>query len=104
MPPLKDSAGNGRTKGRAGASTPTSAAPPRGRPAPPGARAAGEPASPPPPLVPLRNPGLPRESLLEMHRLLRLNRLVEEKLSVLYRQGKILGGLYGSLGQEAISV
>ena len=96
MPPLKGSAGSGRTKGRAGASMPTAAAS--------GARVAGESAFLPPPLVPLRNPGLPRESLLEMHRLLRLNRLVEEKLSALYRQGKILGGLYSSLGQEAISV
>jgi len=58
----------------------------------------------PPPLEPLRNPGLTREQLLVMHRRLRQNRMLEEKLSALYRQGKIVGGLYSSLGQEAISV
>ncbi len=35
---------------------------------------------------------------------MRLNRLVEERLAILYRQGKIVGGLYRSLGQEATSV
>ncbi len=58
----------------------------------------------PGPLRPLRDPGLPRERLRELHRLLRLNRMVEEKLSALYRQGQVVGGLYSSLGQEAISV
>jgi TPP-dependent pyruvate/acetoin dehydrogenase alpha subunit len=52
----------------------------------------------------MRNPGLSADQLLELHRLLRLNRLLEEKLSALTRQGKILGGLYSSRGQEAISV
>ena len=33
-----------------------------------------------------------------------LNRVVEERLVNLYRQGKIVGGLYRSLGQEATSV
>ncbi|OLE64823.1 MAG: hypothetical protein AUG03_07845 [Acidobacteria bacterium 13_1_20CM_2_68_14] len=33
-----------------------------------------------------------------------MNRMVEDKLSALYRQGKIHGGLYSSLGQEGISV
>jgi TPP-dependent pyruvate/acetoin dehydrogenase alpha subunit len=33
-----------------------------------------------------------------------MNRLIEERLSALYRQGKIQGGLYSSRGQEAISV
>jgi TPP-dependent pyruvate/acetoin dehydrogenase alpha subunit len=58
----------------------------------------------PGPETPMRNPGLARERLLELHRFLRLNRMIEEKLSALYRQGKITGGLYSSLGQEAISV
>jgi pyruvate dehydrogenase E1 component alpha subunit/2-oxoisovalerate dehydrogenase E1 component alpha subunit len=58
----------------------------------------------PGPEAPMRNPGLARERLLELHRFLRLNRMIEEKLSALYRQGKITGGLYSSLGQEAISV
>jgi pyruvate dehydrogenase E1 component alpha subunit/2-oxoisovalerate dehydrogenase E1 component alpha subunit len=35
---------------------------------------------------------------------MRLNRMVEEKLTNLYRQGKVVGGLYRSLGQEACSV
>ena len=58
----------------------------------------------PPPLEPMRNPGLSRARLLDMHRFLRLNRVLEDKLSALYRQGKIVGGLYSSLGQESISV
>jgi pyruvate dehydrogenase E1 component alpha subunit/2-oxoisovalerate dehydrogenase E1 component alpha subunit len=35
---------------------------------------------------------------------MKLNRMVEEKLTNLYRQGKVVGGLYRSLGQEACSV
>src|SRR5437870_13407155 len=35
---------------------------------------------------------------------MRLNRMVEEKLTNLYRQGKVVGGLYRSLGQEGCSV
>ncbi len=46
-------------------------------------------AFPPPPAAPIRNPGLSRAQLLEIHRHLRLNRMVEEKLSALYRQGRI---------------
>ena len=41
---------------------------------------------------------------LDIYYYLRLNRLVEERLSALYRQGKVQGGLYSSKGQEAISV
>jgi len=33
-----------------------------------------------------------------------LTRLVEDKLAALYRQGRLSGGLFSSLGQEAISV
>ncbi|MEE9293074.1 MAG: thiamine pyrophosphate-dependent dehydrogenase E1 component subunit alpha [Acidobacteriota bacterium] len=58
----------------------------------------------PPPAGPLHAAGWPRAQLRELHRLLRLNRSVEEKLSVLFRQGHIVGGFYSSLGQEAISV
>lgn len=47
---------------------------------------------------------LSRAQLLEIYRFLKLNRMVEEKLTNLYRQGKIVGGLYRSLGQEACSV
>jgi pyruvate dehydrogenase E1 component alpha subunit/2-oxoisovalerate dehydrogenase E1 component alpha subunit len=35
---------------------------------------------------------------------MKLNRMVEEKLTNLYRQGKVVGGLYRSLGQEGCSV
>ncbi|HET9315226.1 MAG TPA: thiamine pyrophosphate-dependent dehydrogenase E1 component subunit alpha [Vicinamibacteria bacterium] len=42
--------------------------------------------------------------LLELYHYLKLNRLVEERLTNLYRQGKVVGGLYRSLGQEACSV
>jgi pyruvate dehydrogenase E1 component alpha subunit/2-oxoisovalerate dehydrogenase E1 component alpha subunit len=47
---------------------------------------------------------LSRERKLELYRYLRLNRVLEEKLVNLYRQGKVVGGLYRSLGQEATSV
>jgi len=47
---------------------------------------------------------LARDRQLELYRLLKLNRLVEDRLTNLYRQGKVVGGLYGSRGQEAISI
>jgi pyruvate dehydrogenase E1 component alpha subunit/2-oxoisovalerate dehydrogenase E1 component alpha subunit len=47
---------------------------------------------------------LSRGQWLELYYFLRLNRGLEEKLSNLYRQGKVVGGLYRSLGQEACSV
>ncbi|MCG3172579.1 MAG: Acetoin:2,6-dichlorophenolindophenol oxidoreductase subunit alpha [Myxococcota bacterium] len=40
----------------------------------------------------------------ELYRLMALNRAIEERLTILYRQGKVVGGLYRSLGQEATSV
>jgi TPP-dependent pyruvate/acetoin dehydrogenase alpha subunit len=48
--------------------------------------------------------GLPLAERLELYRLMRLNRTVEERLVRLYRHGKVVGGLYRSLGQEATSV
>jgi TPP-dependent pyruvate/acetoin dehydrogenase alpha subunit len=42
--------------------------------------------------------------LHELYYHLRLNRRVDEQLVSLYRQGKVVGGVYSSLGQEAISV
>jgi len=42
--------------------------------------------------------------LKELYRCMLTNRLLEERLVNLYRQGKIVGGLYRSLGQEATSV
>ena len=47
---------------------------------------------------------LSRESLLELYYFLRQNRMAEERLANLYRQNKVIGGLYRSLGQEACSV
>jgi TPP-dependent pyruvate/acetoin dehydrogenase alpha subunit len=41
---------------------------------------------------------------LEIWQHLQRNRMVEERLGLLYRTGKVVGGLYTSLGQEAISV
>jgi len=44
------------------------------------------------------------EQLLELYRWLQLTRLVEERLVNLYRQTKIVGGVFRSLGQEATAV
>ena len=44
------------------------------------------------------------EKRIDLYRFLRLNRSLEERLVLLYRQGRIVGGLYRSLGQEATSV
>lgn len=52
----------------------------------------------------LAKTSLPRDRQLEIYRLLKLNRLVEDRLINLYRQGKVVGGLYGSRGQEGISI
>src|SRR4029453_2979264 len=47
---------------------------------------------------------LRREQLLEMYYFARLAREVEERLVILFRQSKVIGGLYRSLGQEGESV
>jgi TPP-dependent pyruvate/acetoin dehydrogenase alpha subunit len=47
---------------------------------------------------------LSREQKRDLYRFMRSNRVVEEKLVNLYRQGKVVGGLYRSLGQEATSI
>jgi len=47
---------------------------------------------------------LKREQLLELYRYLMLTRLVEERLVNLYRQTKVVGGVFRSLGQEATAV
>ncbi len=47
---------------------------------------------------------LTREEHLELYYFLRLNRELEDQMVRLFRQNKIVGGLYPSLGQEAISV
>ena len=40
----------------------------------------------------------------EMYYYMRLTRSLEEMLARLYRQNKVFGGLYSSLGQEAVSI
>jgi len=47
---------------------------------------------------------LTRNQLLEMYYFARLARDVEERLVILFRQSKVIGGLYRSLGQEGESV
>ena len=44
---------------------------------------------------------LTREQLLELYYWMRLTRSLEERLVNLYRQTKVVGGLFRSLGQEA---
>src|SRR5512141_2769703 len=48
--------------------------------------------------------GLTRENLLEIDYFLRLTRTLEERLVALFRQAKVIGGLFRSLGQEGESV
>jgi TPP-dependent pyruvate/acetoin dehydrogenase alpha subunit len=48
--------------------------------------------------------GLTRDQLLELYYWMRLTRSLEEKLVNLYRQTKVVGGLFRSLGQEADAV
>jgi TPP-dependent pyruvate/acetoin dehydrogenase alpha subunit len=45
-----------------------------------------------------------REQQLELYYFMRLNRALEESLERLVRQNQVVGGLYSSRGQEAISV
>jgi len=47
---------------------------------------------------------LENSQLLELYRYLKLTRLVEERLVNLYRQTKVVGGVFRSLGQEATAV
>src|SRR5271170_3705729 len=41
---------------------------------------------------------------LELYYFMQLNRQLEERMVRLFRQNKIVGGVYSSLGQEAVSV
>jgi TPP-dependent pyruvate/acetoin dehydrogenase alpha subunit len=50
------------------------------------------------------DPALERESLHDVYYWLQLTREVEQVLTHLYRQNKVIGGLYRSLGQEAGAV
>jgi pyruvate dehydrogenase E1 component alpha subunit/2-oxoisovalerate dehydrogenase E1 component alpha subunit len=48
--------------------------------------------------------GLTREQLLDIDYYLRLTRTLEERIVALFRQSKVIGGIYRSLGQEGESV
>jgi TPP-dependent pyruvate/acetoin dehydrogenase alpha subunit len=55
--------------------------------------------------TPLELPhGLDRARLLDIYRHLHLTRSLEERLVTLFRQSKVVGGLFRSLGQEGESV
>jgi TPP-dependent pyruvate/acetoin dehydrogenase alpha subunit len=47
---------------------------------------------------------LPRAMQVEMYYYLRLTRAIDERSHQLHQQGKVVGGLFSNLGQEAISV
>jgi TPP-dependent pyruvate/acetoin dehydrogenase alpha subunit len=49
-------------------------------------------------------PAVTRDQLLELYYYMRLTRSLEERLVNLYRQTKVIGGLFRSLGQEADAV
>jgi TPP-dependent pyruvate/acetoin dehydrogenase alpha subunit len=54
--------------------------------------------------APALHAGLSRAQLQELYYWMRLTRSLEEKLVNLYRQTKVVGGLFRSLGQEADAV
>src|SRR5207237_2132929 len=56
------------------------------------------------PTVTTASDALSRNQLLEMYYFARLARDVEERLVILFRQSKVIGGLYRSLRQEGESV
>jgi TPP-dependent pyruvate/acetoin dehydrogenase alpha subunit len=49
-------------------------------------------------------PQLSKAQYLELYYYMRLTRSLEERLTNLFRQNKVIGGLYRSLGQEATAV
>ncbi len=56
------------------------------------------------PLSCTKDTSLTHEQMLELYRYLKLTRLVEERIVNLYRQTKVVGGVFRSLGQEATAV
>jgi pyruvate dehydrogenase E1 component alpha subunit/2-oxoisovalerate dehydrogenase E1 component alpha subunit len=54
--------------------------------------------------APRPSDALSREAKLELYYWMRLTRTLEERLVALYRQTKVVGGLFRSLGQEADAV
>jgi len=57
-----------------------------------------------PPRADAHPAGLTRAQLLDLYYWMRLTRTLEERLVALYRQTKVVGGLFRSLGQEADAV
>src|SRR5689334_2885412 len=55
-------------------------------------------------LAPQPSTLLSRDQLLDLYYWMRLTRTLEERLVALYRQTKVVGGLFRSLGQEADAV
>ena len=68
-----------------------------------GPRASGA-SAPIPAAEPVSDVSLTREQRLELYYWMRLTRSLEERLVNLYRQTKVVGGLFRSLGQEADAV
>ena len=56
------------------------------------------------PLSCIKNTSLTPDQMLDLFRYLKLTRLVEERIVNLYRQTKVVGGVFRSLGQEATAV
>jgi pyruvate dehydrogenase E1 component alpha subunit/2-oxoisovalerate dehydrogenase E1 component alpha subunit len=69
-----------------------------------GGRGARKSAAAPPAVVPGSDVQLTRAQRLELYYWMRLTRSLEERLVNLYRQTKVVGGLFRSLGQEADAV
>jgi pyruvate dehydrogenase E1 component alpha subunit/2-oxoisovalerate dehydrogenase E1 component alpha subunit len=69
-----------------------------------GGRGARKSAAAPPAAVPEEQAGLTDAQRLELYYWMRLTRSLEERLVNLYRQTKVVGGLFRSLGQEADAV
>lgn len=49
-------------------------------------------------------PDTSANTLLDIHYLMLLSRAFEERLAILYRQGKVLGGIFSGIGQEAVTI
>src|SRR5215475_14059684 len=65
---------------------------------------AAKPPSKPSTLNPRPSTLLSRDQVLDLYYWMRLTRTLEERLVALYRQTKVVGGLFRSLGQEADAV
>lgn len=61
-------------------------------------------AEPVPPLLRHTTARLGKKQLMELYRFMVMTRMTEDRLGKLYRQGQVVGGVYSSLGQEAVAV